>query len=140
MGVGAFAEPLVVVTLLFGGVYVNRNRDYKLFGSRGGRWDEKVYGESRQSLEGVPGTPGSFGSTETLLETGSTISQPESRWRKREAGIWGLKTQVTSPNTAVFKDYFLSRLLRKLPFLVECWYWALIYWVRGHHEHVTSTG
>ena len=25
----------------------------------------------------------------------------------------------------------LSRLLRRFPFLVEAWYWALIYWVRA---------
>lgn len=35
---------------------------------------------------------------------------------------------MTSPNTVVFEDRFLSRLLRKLPFLVENWYWALVYW------------
>jgi hypothetical protein len=34
-----------------------------------------------------------------------------------------------SPNTKRFQDYFLSRLLKKFPFLVEAWYWALIYWV-----------
>jgi hypothetical protein len=41
----------------------------------------------------------------------------------------GWRREVASPNTAVFSDRLLSRLLRRLPFLVECWYWALIYWV-----------
>jgi len=41
----------------------------------------------------------------------------------------GLKKEVVSPNTRRFQGYFLSRLLKKFPFLVEAWYWALIYWV-----------
>jgi hypothetical protein len=40
-----------------------------------------------------------------------------------------MKKDVMSPNTRRFQDYFLSRLLQKFPFLVEAWYWALIYWV-----------
>ena len=40
-----------------------------------------------------------------------------------------MKKEVMSPNTKRFQDYFLSRLLKKFPFLVEAWYWALIYWV-----------
>jgi hypothetical protein len=40
-----------------------------------------------------------------------------------------MRKDVMSPNTRRFKDYFLSRLLQKFPFLVEAWYWALIYWV-----------
>lgn len=41
----------------------------------------------------------------------------------------GMRKEVVSPNTRRFQDYFLSRLLKKFPFLVEAWYWALIYWV-----------
>jgi hypothetical protein len=44
----------------------------------------------------------------------------------------GMKKEVVSPNTRRFQDYFLSRLLKKFPFLVEAWYWALIYWVSLH--------
>jgi hypothetical protein len=42
----------------------------------------------------------------------------------------GYRKEIVSPNTRQFQDYFLSRLLKKFPFLVEAWYWALIYWVR----------
>lgn len=128
MGVGAFAEPLVVVSLLFGGVYVNRNTSYKLFGKRGNEWKEKTFDERRDSIDG-PATPLSRSSDDTSLEEGGLLLQSEPTWRKREIAFWKLRFDVTSPNTAVFEDYFLSRLLRKLPFLVECWYWALIYWV-----------
>lgn len=53
----------------------------------------------------------------------------EPKWRKREIRFLGLRKEVVSPNTRRFEDYFLSRLLQKFPFLVEAWYWALIYWV-----------
>ncbi|KAH6655034.1 integral membrane protein [Truncatella angustata] len=129
MGVGAFAEPLVVVTLLFGGVYINRNTTYKLFSKRGSNWQEKSFDKRRDSVSDDPETSLSRSSDETLLEDGGLLAQAESTWRKREVGLWKYRLNVTSPNTAVFEEYFLSRLLRKLPFLVECWYWALIYWV-----------
>jgi hypothetical protein len=53
-------------------------------------------------------------------------------WHKRHVGILGLSFPVSTPDTVVFQDRLLSRLLRKLPFLAECWYWALVYWVRFH--------
>jgi hypothetical protein len=58
----------------------------------------------------------------------------EPKWRKREVVILGMKKDVMSPNTRRFKEYFLSRLLQKFPFLVEAWYWALIYWVSSLAE------
>lgn len=130
MGAGAFIEPLVVVSLLFGGTWVNRNTEYRIFNRR------RVYRSSRSSspdsLESGASTPRS---TESLLSNGHRASSPtllaqqEPKWRKREIRVFGLKKEVVSPNTRRFQDYFLSRLLMKFPFLVEAWYWALIYWV-----------
>jgi hypothetical protein len=120
MGVGAFMEPLVVVTLLFGGTWVNRNTDYRLFGRR--------TPSSQSPLSASPTSESdrfSFSSSASLL--GGVEEVP--KWRKREIRAFGMRKQVTSPNSKRFKDYFLSRLLRKFPFLVEAWYWALIYWV-----------
>ncbi|KAH7370963.1 integral membrane protein [Pyrenochaeta sp. MPI-SDFR-AT-0127] len=124
MGAGAFIEPLVVVTLLFGGTWVNRNSDYRLFGRR------RVYRSSPRSSS--PASSSSFesgrsspSSTASLLGGGDEVP----KWRKREIQFFGLRKEVVSPNSRRFQDYFLSRLLQKFPFLVEAWYWALIYWV-----------
>ena len=119
MGIGAVAEPLVVVTLLFGGTWVNRNKDYKLFGRR----TEHVISPRSSSPDSESGR--SAVSSDSLLAGVDEVP----KWRKREIRVLGFKTEVTSPNSRRFKDYFLSRLLRKFPFLVEAWYWALIYWV-----------
>ncbi|KAL1797883.1 hypothetical protein ACET3X_004489 [Alternaria dauci] len=118
MGAGAFIEPLVVVTLLFGGTWVNRNPEYRLFGRR------RVYQNSPRSSSPDSGRSSPSSSVSLLANV-----DEEPKWRKREVVILGMKKDVMSPNTRRFKDYFLSRLLQKFPFLVEAWYWALIYWV-----------
>lgn len=128
MGIGAIAEPLVVVTLLFGGTWVNRNKEYKLFGRRA----ELVASSRSSSPDSESGHPAV--SSESLLAGVDEVP----KWRTREIRILGFRTEVASPNSRRFKDYFLSRLLRKFPFLVEAWYWALIYWVCSHLLYLPS--
>lgn len=128
MGVGAFMEPLVVVTLLFGGTWVNRNTRYRLFDKRRSSSSSSSRSASPDSLESSPR------SSDTLLDhhrasSPSLLAPQQPYWRKRELRILGWRKEVVSPNTRRFEGYFLSRLLQKFPFLVEAWYWALIYWV-----------
>lgn len=123
MGAGAFVEPLVVVTLLFGGTWVNRNPDYRLFNRR------RVYSASPRSTSPSSGTSSGRSSPSSSASLLSQVDD-EPKWRKRNMQMMGLQKEVVSPNTKQFQNYFLSRLLRKFPFLVEAWYWALIYWVR----------
>ncbi|RMZ79226.1 hypothetical protein DV737_g3476, partial [Chaetothyriales sp. CBS 132003] len=59
----------------------------------------------------------------------SLLPSQESRWRHRQLRLLGYSASVRTPNTTVFRDRLLSRILSKLPFLVEAWYWALVYWV-----------
>ncbi|KAF2087967.1 integral membrane protein [Saccharata proteae CBS 121410] len=131
MGAGAFIEPLVVVTLLFGGTWVNRNTEYRIFGARQpSRTRSHARSDSPDSLESGFEEPSQV---DNLLghrsSSPSLLTPQDSKWRKREVSLLGFSGTVTSPNTRVFKDRFLSRLLQKFPFLVEAWYWALIYWV-----------
>ncbi|POS68793.1 integral membrane protein [Diaporthe helianthi] len=149
MGVGAFLEPLIVVSLLAGGTILNRDRPGS--GRRGGY--EKTIGSSssspKRSFAGdaldaesgrrwsgdgddtMPLSPWSAdslgGSSTTLLSQGDDNLGP--RWRQRTLRLWKWEKKVITPNTEVFEDRLLSRVLRRLPFLVEAWYWALIYWV-----------
>ncbi|KAG6039983.1 hypothetical protein E4U41_001744 [Claviceps citrina] len=131
MALGAVLEPLVVVTLLFGGAWLNRNKDYD-------------FGQGRESWATVDGSVKKSDEFHIrVLSQESLASSAESGWaqsaspashdpvtqRSRKIGILGYERLVSSPNTLVFKDRFLSRVLRKFPFLVEAWYWALIYWV-----------
>jgi len=147
MGFGAVAEPLIVVTLLFGGTWVNRQRNSppsphsKPYHS--GKRDDSL-------LESGQTTPTSSSGEESqgfLNPYASQQTQDHAEgWRKREVGILGWRREVWSPDTKVFEERLLSRLLRAFPFLVEVWYWALIYWVGEFHSlmhcnpaYITST-
>ncbi|KIW64031.1 hypothetical protein PV04_08992 [Phialophora macrospora] len=56
-------------------------------------------------------------------------SEGHIRWRCRELSLFGYKGAVETPDTAVFRSKFLSRVLLRFPFIVEIVYWALIYGV-----------
>ena len=115
-GIGAVAEPLVVIFLLFGGTYLNRTSST---GRKHSLDLRRVSADSSHRLQDVEGRPVSP----------SVHNNQEPKWRERTVGFGGWRKKVVTPNTRQFRDYFLSRLLEKFPFLVECWYWALIYWV-----------
>ncbi|KAK7514276.1 uncharacterized protein IWZ02DRAFT_460189 [Phyllosticta citriasiana] len=130
MGAGAFIEPLVVVTLLFGGTWINRNSEYRLFASSRHDRDRAVSHARSDSPDSIESGLDSPTAVDGLLPRRLPSPSPqEARWRKRELQLFGFRRAVTSPNTRLFQDRFLSRLLNKFPFLVEAWYWALIYWV-----------
>ena len=97
----AYLEPLIVFSILSAGVIFNRQRTPQ----NDGTW-----------------SPTSSSSSEGLLSP--PILEPQYRERK----LFGRRIQ--SRNTARWKHTVVSRLLRKFPFLVEVWYWLLVYWVR----------
>ncbi|KAG9236437.1 hypothetical protein BJ875DRAFT_227459 [Amylocarpus encephaloides] len=117
--IGAFAEPLIVVVLLFGGTWINRD-------SEPGRHRRHSTVSGRILSDGAES---GHLATDSRSSSASLLAAEEPKWRTRTLGIWGLKKSVMTPNTRRFREYFLSRLLERFPFLVECWYWALIYWV-----------
>ncbi|KAI5300005.1 hypothetical protein KEM56_002822, partial [Ascosphaera pollenicola] len=59
----------------------------------------------------------------------SLLPHQESTWHTREVAIFGWRKKMITPNTARFRNHLLSRLLARFPFLVEAWYWALVYWI-----------
>ncbi|KAJ5372092.1 hypothetical protein N7517_004098 [Penicillium concentricum] len=121
MGAGVVIEPLVVIVLLFGGTWINRSVGSSRYNTRR---NSSIRRASSDSLE----SGYSSQSTKDGLLSSRSHSPVEDRWHKRQVGLLGLTFEVSSPNTIVFQDRLLSRLLRKFPFLVECWYWALVYW------------
>lgn len=121
-GIGAVAEPLVVIFLLFGGTWINRDVDP-------GRSRRRPRDVRRVSADGYTTSGDQEEDLESRSASPSLLVTQEPKWRTRKLGVWGLEKDVTTPNTRRFKGYFLSRLLERFPFLVECWYWALIYWV-----------
>lgn len=125
-GVGAILEPLVVVVLLFGGTWINRSKQSI---SRRCRWQGNSPYQSRPCSPDASDSDEEDGTLSPRSWSPSLLHVPDDRWRKRQIRIFSSRFRVTTPNTAVFQDRLLSRVLRKFPFLVECWYWALVYWV-----------
>lgn len=135
MGAGTILEPLVVVVLLFGGTWINRRRSYsKGFSHRCYLQDDQPALGSRDksadALESGLNTPDANDCLNPRRSLSlSLLPGQERTWRTRELDIIFWRIQINSPNTAVFRNRLLSRLLLRLPFLVEVWYWALVYWV-----------
>jgi len=151
MAVGAVVEPLIIVSLLAGGTLVNGDKSRATSPStsshRPDPWQDieyalkdnhaphEEYGLDDQRAKELNRSRSSSASTSTIwhdVDDGKagSGSGPSLR-RKRTLRFWKWQCEITSPNTEVHKDRFLSRVLKRYPFLVEVWYWALIYWVRN---------
>ncbi|GFF57243.1 hypothetical protein CNMCM6936_004429 [Aspergillus lentulus] len=129
MGAGAILEPLVVIVLLFGGTWINRSTAAFSSVRRVRRSSTSTRACSPDSLESGLSSPTAKDALLNSRSPSPTLVQlDDARWRKRQIRILSYTFEVKSPDTTVFQDRLLSRLLRKFPFLVECWYWALVYW------------
>lgn len=127
MGAGAFLEPLVVISLLVGGTLINRSRKEVLSSPI---WASHKRDDSWESGTISPSSEDGLLSPRSRVGSSTYLGQSEeSGWRRRRIGLMGWQADVRSPNTAPFSNRLLSRLLKNFPFLVEVWYWALIYWV-----------
>lgn len=136
-----------MLALLFGGCYVNRNPKYA---AAFPKWNRIV----RRSIdeEEVASRSHSIYSTDSaeILLPPSTPTSPtfssaetEPKWRRRTLQILSFKFSVTSPNTKVFEDRWLSQMVHRFPFLAEVLYWALIYWVcafGSYRESLNANG
>lgn len=143
MGVGAVLEPLTVIVLLFGGTWINRRREYSNRSSNGARaqyfLSSGSISDSDEADEetGLRHAAEKYAHAESRSPSPSLLHHNEEPWRTRTIAIGPYKHEVYSPNTKVFRNRLLSRLLYRLPFLVECWYWALVYWVSYQpHEEI----
>jgi hypothetical protein len=125
MAVGTLLEPLAVVGLLFGGAWINRVTYFSLSTQRS-KWQDNDSVEGANAALQSRQTVGEMTNKRRSLLP-STPPSHASSWRERDLKFPGLQHRVAGPNTAVFQNRLLSRLLRKSPLLVECWYWALIY-------------
>ncbi|KAJ4290074.1 hypothetical protein N0V88_006580 [Collariella sp. IMI 366227] len=142
MAIGAVLEPLVVVSFLAFGTIVNRNKARSsprspFTSTRPEPWQHLKYTPDDDDVERgrtkedglalLPTSPSRSSSSSSNTLTGD--SPPVSKYRQRRLKFLSWEKEVTTPNTEVFRDRFLSRVLQRFPFLVEVWYWALIYWV-----------
>lgn len=138
MGVGAVLEPLTVIVLLFGGTWINRRKENSKKSSRLGARaqyflsSDSTFDSDADEEIGHRYAMDKYAYEESRPSSPSLLHHNEQPWRSRTIAIGPYKLEIYSPNTATFRNRILSRLLYRLPFLVECWYWALVYWVSKH--------
>lgn len=153
MSLGAILEPLVVVGLLSGGTLVNRDTTYHLATGYSPLWQRNSRrsssrrrkpspGPTRDLEYGKPPADGdvlglgawTWSSNSSTSSIDDLDDDHDSTYRTRKLRFFGWERTVRSPNTEIYSDRLLSRVLRRFPFLVETWYWALIYWVSAKQE------
>ncbi|KLJ12293.1 hypothetical protein EMPG_12636 [Blastomyces silverae] len=138
MGIGTFLEPFVVITLLVGGTWINRSSEIsRPFTRDTSRSNSVASDELRDKTvdsveDGLSTTTstddGSLSSPFYCSLSPSLLLDQERPWRTRQIWLWSWKREVMTPNTAKYRNRCFSRFLRRFPFLVECWYWTLVYW------------
>lgn len=129
ISLGAVLEPGIVVCLLFGGAWVNRNQQYRLtFSAKHSTDSEQGPGRRRGGRASAESSSSWLTGSGSDSVTSSNVN-PTSGWRPREFKLWRLRRTIHAPATAQYEQRLLSRVLRKFPFLVEAFYWALIYFV-----------
>ena len=160
MAIGAVLEPLVIVSLLAGGTLVNGDKTRAASPApsspsrRPEPWQDIEYGPDGDADETAINeydlddkklwnnrSRSSSTSTSTIWHdvpdgkpSAAGGGGPSSPWRERTIRLGRWERAVTVPSTEIHKDRFLSRVLRRYPFLVEVWYWALIYWVCSYPD------
>ncbi|KAB8360810.1 hypothetical protein FH972_024544 [Carpinus fangiana] len=119
MTVGAFTEPIVVLSLLIGGTVINRtkrNRREAITGWQEQRLSTRSRNNSLDDLEVAA-------HSDKLLSAPNSSSRAPSpsdnSWHEREVHFFGWHTTLLSPNTRAFRTRGLSRLLQRFPFVVE---------------------
>lgn len=127
MGIGAFAEPFVVISLLAIGCYVNREtRDptTMLVSASHKRDDSLESGGSSPSSEA-----GLLSPLDRPIHDAAARTDFQGH-HVRTIQVFGWRKDLVTVNTRQFASRWFSRLIvHRKPFIVEVLYWALIYWV-----------
>lgn len=109
MGFLGLGEPSLGTLIIFLGAWINRD-----FTTPVDRYAHERLSDIERSERPV-----------TKIEP--VVWNRQDRWRQREISVFGFRKVLNTPNTAVFQNRLLSRLLLRFPFLVEIVYWGLIY-------------
>lgn len=111
----------MIVIILFSTMWLTRRRDYRILGGKPGPYRQKSRlptSEARSSDELMAFESDNEDDNQTLYAQEKRL--PKTRW------CCGLR-KINTPNSSRFKNHIHSRILQKLPFLVEMFYWIITY-------------
>ncbi|KAI9669854.1 MAG: hypothetical protein M1817_004595 [Caeruleum heppii] len=127
-------EPLVVASLLGLGTLANRRRTGAHLSLPRVQVDEYGVEEADPTSE----ADGAIRLASPSRTSSPDITGDKPRWRMRRIGILRWTTYVVTPDTRRYRGSIMSRLIGRYPFLIEAWYWFLIYWVYQIARAVTA--
>lgn len=111
----------MIVVILFTTMFLTRRRGYSILGrdwkSYRSILDASVYG-SKSTDELLAYDIGDEDERQSLFTQEKKL--PKTRY------LCGL-AKIYTPNSSRFKNYFHSRIMQKLPFLVEMFYWVCFF-------------
>lgn len=113
-----WGEAVMFVTILFGGMFLTRRKNYSIFSGQKG-FLGSILDKERPSEQELLDYDSDNDDDQQQVQTRDT-RRPKSR------SCCGLCT-VETPNSSRFKNHIHSRLFQKFPFLVEMFYWVLNY-------------
>jgi hypothetical protein len=116
MGFLGLGEPSLGTVIILLGAWINRD------------FHTPITRTTQDSYRYLVGNVGQEISLRTTSGEGEQSGEL-ARWRHRQLSLFGHKRTIETPNTAVFRARILSKVLLRLPFIVEIVYWALIYGV-----------
>ncbi|KAK6007808.1 hypothetical protein QM012_004622 [Aureobasidium pullulans] len=114
-----WAEPLMVVVILFGAMFMTRKKGFRVFRSK-----SRMYKSVLDSDDAAC-------STDELLvheerdEIDTQNSMTTTKYSPKMRRILGITFRT--PNTSRFKHNIHSRVLQRFPFLLEMFYWVINY-------------
>jgi hypothetical protein len=111
----------IVVSILFGAMFMTRRRGYYIFSKRrtlvpSSYLDSSLSARSSAELLG-------YDSENEDDEHNPTTTQHNPPKRRTCCGVFPIRT----PNSSRFKNYICSRILQRFPFLIEMFYWVINY-------------
>ncbi|KAL2823553.1 PAP2 superfamily-domain-containing protein [Aspergillus cavernicola] len=106
----SWLEPIVVLTIMFSSLYVNRYKHFNILGKNRDPVAEREYLKSDVEASSSP------------VQEENGLKNPHAP--KRRVYGW---FAISTPNSSRFAHHVHSRILQKFPFLVEMFYWVLNY-------------
>lgn len=119
-----WAEPVMVASILVVSMILTRRRGYRIFDRRknGSSLLDDDPDSARSSDDLLSGD---YMITNDLTDEDSVVSMSTTKYPPKKRRCCG--ANIYTPNTSRFADYYHSRLLQMFPFLIEMFYWAILY-------------
>ena len=119
-----WVEPVVVASILVASMILTRRKGFRIFDRR--RTGSNLLDDAPDSARSSDDLHwAGYMITNDPTDEHSVESMSTTRYPPKKRRCCGVN--IYTPNTSRFADYYHSRLLQKFPFLIEMFYWFILY-------------